>query len=376
MYHVIFKVQLILLCVFMSAILAACSEPPNHLEAYLSENNSSQLPVSELRSRIILFGDAGASAINPLQPSLKIALSQAVELPEQTSILVLGDNIYDFGYPKLLAGESVLNAEQKLLISHLDAQLEVSRRSGAEMFVLPGNHDWFAGQVDDQAEYIEEVNRLSEAEMNFVPYRAGQLPFAQVVHRDGISLIFLDSMWMISAKDEVFERAIVQLTGLLEQVHLQHPSNLLLLAAHHPLQSMGPHFTGYGFLGNFIRWVYEKYMGWDYGGDLDDAPYQRYIHALEKITIAYPKVVFAAGHDHSLQLFKSANASRFDLVSGAANASKVSMVAHNENTLFAQAIEGLMVLDVYTEGVLLSVYTVEELPSPAKATYRYWLWRG
>ncbi len=375
MYHIIFKFQLTLLYVLLSAILVACSGPPNHLDAYLSENTSRQLPASELRSRIILFGDAGASSLEPLQPSLKIALSQAVELPKQTSILALGDNIYDFGYPKLLAGESVLNAEQKLLISHLDAQLEVSRRSGAEMFVLPGNHDWFAGQVDGQAAYIEKVNRLSESEIDFVPYRAGEMPFAEAVYRDGISLIFLDSMWMIGAKDEVFDRAIVQLTGLLEQVHIQYPSNLLLLAAHHPLQSMGPHFTGYNFLGNLIQWVYEKTMGWDYGGDLDDAPYQRYIHALEKITSAYPKVVFAAGHDHSLQLFESANASRYDLVSGAANASKVSMVAHNENTLFAQAIEGLMVLDVYTEGVLLSVYTVEELPLSAKATYRYWLWR-
>lgn len=377
MYCVIFKAQRrgLFLILILSTILIACSRPPNHLEAFRGENPSSRLPQSELLSRIILFGDAGASAINPLQPSLQIALSQAVKSPEKTSILALGDNIYDFGYPTLQAGEKTFTVEQKALINQLDAQLEVSRKSGAQMYVLPGNHDWFAGQVDGQAAYIEDVNRFSESEIYFVPYRAGEMPYAELVHRDGISLIFLDSMWMIGAKDEVFDSAVVQLKGLLEQVHMQHPSNLLLLAAHHPLQSMGPHFTGYDFLGDLIKWVYEKYMGWDYGGDLNDAPYQRYIHVLEKITIAYPKVVFAAGHDHSLQLFKSTNASRYDLVSGAANASKVSMVAHNENTLFAQAVEGLMVLDVYTEGVLLNVYTVGKLQTDDNLAYRYWLWR-
>src|SRR6185503_19260490 len=80
-----------------------------------------------------------------------------------------------------------------------------------------------------------------------------------------------------------------------------------------------------------------------------------------------PALAYAAGHDHSLQVFRSAEGPRWTLVSGLGSRRKASGVRHDGRTLFAHSdrgAPGFMELDFLTNGdVRLGV--VEWSPSAA-----------
>jgi hypothetical protein len=62
-------------------------------------------------------------------------------------------------------------------------------------------------------------------------------------------------------------------------------------------------------------------------------------------------LIYAAGHDHSLQLFEGRNGPRYTLVSGMG--SRASDVGHNRRTLFAHSNPlhgGFMEIDFLTDG--------------------------
>jgi predicted MPP superfamily phosphohydrolase len=346
--------------------------PSSHEQTpYIKTRQAGLTPTSPLIHRVILFGDAGASSLEPFQPSLSIALRRAKLLPQHTTILALGDNIYPDGYPVLAAGQKDYHPEQLEDIAHLNAQLEVAKRSGAEMFVVPGNHDWVPNQVQDQADHIEQFSTRSAVNIALMPYRKGQPPHPQMVHRVGISFLFIDSLWLIKTSQNELEHATTHMQNLLALTRSERPDNIIIIAAHHPIESMGPHNTGFGTLGRIIKWGVDSFTDYRFVNDLTDPPYVRYIEAIGRSSKDHGKVIFAGGHDHSLQLFESSTSPQYRLVSGSANASKVSRVSHNDNSLFSHAAEGLMELEIYEEGALLSIHRIDT-NQPA---YSHWLWR-
>ena len=96
--------------------------------------------------------------------------------------------------------------------------------------------------------------------------------------------------------------------------------------------------------------------------DIGHPDYDNYVSKLSAITGKYERVIHAAGHEHSLQLFKGAadQGADYNLVSGAGNSNKVSGVWHNENTRFALSQEGFMELAITENGVHLSVFDVNQ----------------
>ena len=149
------------------------------------------------------------------------------------------------------------------------------------------------------------------------------------------------------------------------------------------MQTMGPHaqfYTdrSYAFLMELVGLFSEPDQ------DTHNPPYQRLITGLNDAFTVDANLIYAAGHEHSLQIFEGlSTASRrakpattavqaigpdYQLVSGAAHLSKVSGVGHNDNTLFAVSTEGLMKLSVYSEGA-----TIEVISSTGDLLHRQWL---
>jgi hypothetical protein len=64
-------------------------------------------------------------------------------------------------------------------------------------------------------------------------------------------------------------------------------------------------------------------------------------------------LIYAAGHDHSLQVIEMQRGVKYMLVSGAGSASKISEVGHGENTLFAHSHPGFMAVDFLENGRVL-----------------------
>jgi len=329
-----------------------------------------EAPTSEPRWRLLLLGDAGDSTLDPWHPTLALASKLASIKPENTSVVMLGDNIYMTGYPNLDEGETEFDEKQLAAIDRLNAQLQISKRSGAELFLVPGNHDWYASQVDSQAEHVALYAQQQQAKVQFLPWQQDAAPEPTAVHRDGVSLVFLDTQWLITTDQSGLDKGLAQLTQLLSDIERDHPDNLILVTGHHPLQTMGPHaeyYTSRGYA--FVMGLISLFVDMDQ--DITNPPYMRFIDGLNKSLNTSSKVVYAAGHEHSLQLFEGLNTGpNYQIVSGAANSSKVSGVGHNDHSLFAVSKEGLTQLSLYPEGLLLEAIATEG----GQVLHRQWLW--
>ncbi|WP_286272890.1 metallophosphoesterase [Thalassotalea hakodatensis] len=354
-------------------LLSACAykSSTNH-KVYINPDIQQSIKAQgELKQRIILLGDAGLSSIKPLQASLQKAVEHAEKSPEKTAVIMLGDNIYPSGFPNKLPEQQVFTSKQLKHISFLEAQLQIAKQSGAEMFIVPGNHDWYATQVDTQAEYIENYASTNKLSAMFVPYQEASSPLPQMILRDGVSLVFLDTMWLIKASQNDFNKALEHLSSLLTKSYQAFPDNIIVLNGHHPIETMGPHGGYYSSLGYQLYVSIVTFFN-NNQQDVDSLKYQRLINGMNSQLIPYPKTIFAAGHDHSLQVFeqKDENKTHYNLVSGAANSAKLSGVSYNEQTQFATSQEGFIEIDVLEQGVLLKVFTINQ----ASPIYQQWLW--
>lgn len=374
MFKKISLVLLVLVAVLAVLLFINPQLQPNHDTPYLALQGEVEGPApaeSEVRQRILLYGDAGQSALDPWQASLQRVAERASIAPDKTAVVALGDNIYYSGYPKLEEGQRVFDEDQLQKVSHLDAQLEIARRSRAPLFILPGNHDWLATELDSQAEHVIRYGIEHDAPVYFVPWKKGAEPLPQAFDLSRASLVFLDSEWLLHAEDAQLDAALQRLDSELARIRALSPDQLIVVTAHHPLETMGQHA---GYLTDFRYWFFIKlvYAIFDVDQDIDHPSYQRMIVALRQVLAKYPRVIYAAGHEHSLQVFGAAageSSPAYSLGSGAGNSSKVSGVWHNDNSRFALSQEGFMELYITDAGVYLSVYDIHH----AQAVAGFWL---
>ena len=325
---------------------------------YLSAVLTFQLNAETLKQRIILLGDAGYSQLSPLEQSLTMAADIAKKNPDNTKVLFLGDNIYTRGFPVLKAGQSTYSTKQLKQISYLTAQLQVSKISGSQSYLLPGNHDWIAKQLDEQADYIHSYARDNKLKASLVPYQQGEMPLPEIIHLEGISLLFIDSTWWLRKSGKNINKVNNKLDELLIQFKSNYPQNTLLVASHHPIMSIGPH-GNFGKLDECIQAITCKHRK---VGDVAHPVSQQAFKALKQRLANLDNVIYAAGHDHSLQVFEFDNEGKQQvaLVSGAANQKKLSAVGQSSDNVFALSKVGFMVLDVFQNDVQLKVYTADK----------------
>lgn len=364
------KVLLGILIVIVALAVTLYIDPqinPSHDTPYVELVNESQAPgptEEAILQRVLLYGDAGHSTIDPWQASLAKVAKRAGISPEKSAVVALGDNIYFMGYPNKDDDQEEFDKDQLKSISYLDAQLKVAQVSGAPLYLVPGNHDWLASQMDGQGEHIAAYAKEHKADVSLRPWALGKDPLPSSIDRDGVSLIFLDSEWMMHTSDENYDAAFKTLDDEIKRIRAAHPDNLIVVTAHHPMETMGQHA---GYLTHFGYWFFIKiiYSIFDVDQDVDHPNYMRFIDRLKTTFAPYDKIIFAAGHEHSLQVFGSADgtAPEYTLVSGAANTGKVSGVWHTPNTRFALSREGFMELAVTADGVHISIHdTLQDDP--------------
>lgn len=346
---------------------------PSHDTPYLAlttERESAAPQEQEIIQRVILYGDAGHSSTEPWQASLSKIAQRASIAPDKTAVVALGDNIYFSGYPAKEEGQQEFDDGQLESISYLDAQLKIATTSGVPLYLVPGNHDWYASEIEGQGQHIAEYAKQHNADVSLQPWRSGQDPIPRSVDLPGVSLVFLDSEWIMHTSEENYQRSMTVLADEIARIRREQPENLIVVNAHHPMETMGQHA---GYLTSFGYWFFIKiiYSVFDVDQDIDHPTYKRFIASLHEVFSQSDRIIYAAGHEHSLQVFGSADgkAPEYKLVSGAGNSSKVSGVWHTDNTRFALSQEGFMELAVTAKGVHISVYDIHNEQPAAQ----FWL---
>ena len=293
--------------------------------------------------RVILIGDSGAT--RPEEATLSDLGLWAEDLLERTAVVFLGDNLYPSGL-----GEGDERGEGILL-----QQLRATR---AKKLFVPGNHDW--GNVVPDAEKLGRQERFidsfRESPALFQPKGGCPGPALETLVEPGAGLsrgLYVMSIdldwWLLDPEDRPACDGIASERDFLRQVAKElraRADDHVIVASHHPLRTGGPH-GGYG------RGFWARQFSGLAGSlgftiqDVDAEVYRRMVRRLVPALGKEPPLVFAAGHDHSLQVIEGRDTAGTLVVSGAGSVRNITTVTAIAGTLFAHAHPGFVVLDFY-----------------------------
>jgi len=307
---------------------------------------------------LILIGDAGLYLED--DPTLA-ALGAWAQAAPSSSVVFLGDNIYDDG----LREEDRVEAE-RILRQQLEA-------TGARKVFIPGNHDWAMDPKEMNAQAIRNqqtyVDGWADGSAEFVPKDGCMGPSRRILSpREGthpaVVLIALDpTPWIQPALRKACPAPESPQSHLdrLDALLAEHREDLVVAGSHYPMLTGGPHGgLSYGFIGDLIV----GYYAWQFGGQLGDTydpGYADWIEQTQAILRRNPPLVYAAGHDHSLQVLSADDVAGIYVVSGAGAPERVSRVTSLPESRFAHAAPGFVVIDTGTaDGQAAAVLRVVE----------------
>ncbi|WP_316768348.1 BamA/TamA family outer membrane protein [Pedobacter frigiditerrae] len=311
---------------------------------------------NDVRYRVILIGDAGE--MNTGQgASLKNAAKHVIK--GKTTTLYLGDNIYPVGMA--IPGYGDFAETSKILQS----QFQPMREAGSAVYFLPGNHDWDKSgpnglaKIQAQSDYLASFN---DPLLRLIPANGCPDPVA-IKLTDKLTIIAYDSEWWLfpynksnpaadcdcNTKEEVITR--------MEDLMEQNRDKIIILASHHPFQSYGAH-------GGYFTWrnhllpltllnkslvIPLPVIGSVYPllrstllspEDINHPTYKDMMKQINSVFGKKPNVIYAAGHEHGLQLIKG---EQLQIVSGAG--SKMTPNKKGKNSLFQEMNQGYVIAD-------------------------------
>jgi len=374
---------------FLIIIYSGCST-----SYYLRDGQEKKVDEAEdskIDYRVLLIGDAGEPSLNLREPVLFEMEKRASLLPDKTINVFLGDNIYPFG----------LEAEEDLYYeitkNCLEEQINVMKNSGTKGIFIPGNHDWGDGGLDGW----ERVQRMCK-------YIDLNNPLIEILPKDGcpgpvyrdfgnkVRLIFIDSQWWLHNDnkpdtsncncDPITKNEVINsIDTLIRTSGERH----IILAGHHPLDTYGPH-------GGYFDWKAHIFPVQDFGKylwiplpvigsiyplarmagispqDMSNSHYKNYIERMEEVLSKYNKVIYAAGHEHSLQVIEGINNNIY-LVSGFGTSTHDNTLSYGDKSILSLLNPGFMQLDFLSDKkIRLGVFVIND-NGICEETFSTWL---
>jgi hypothetical protein len=396
----------------------------------------------EIDHRLLLVGDAGEPAFTG-EPTLQLLRSRVILSPERTTVVFLGDNIYERGMPDPIeaqgTGDSAGSGEETPVEAspsdagatvvkgakeaadmaadaadvilpdvfesrheaerYINAQIDVVRGTAARAIFVPGNHDWDEFETGgwkrilNLEDYLRRAATGADVRVSMLPRGGCPGPSVVPLGETG-ELILLDTQWWLETRPDgkptsdnnptacpytrekevrdAFQAALEAAAKKKRRV---------VVAAHHPLATKGPH-GGFAdirthlfpfriiatYVPFYIRWLPLPVLGSVVVGlraccstSPQDFAHRRNRHMRNSVLLpmieaqrngARP-LVYAAGHDHSLQVFEAQRGPELLLVSGLGSSANASDVGSNRRTLFAHSNPlqpGIMEIDFLKNG--------------------------
>lgn len=338
-----------------------------------------------ISQRIYLIGDGGELMGEKTHPVVDWLKKNVDWNDERNTAVYLGDNIYPLGLP--MKGEADYERSKHVL----DYELSPFINAKSKAYFIMGNHDWANGKLTGlqrARNQVDYINGLGKANIKALPDVGGCPGPVYEELSNQVVVVFIDSQWFMYIHDKpgpgstCDARTVEEFETLLKDIADSHPNQLLLIVTHHPMYSFGVHGGDYTWKEHLFPftaikknlWIPFPVIGSIYPvsrgvfGNLQDIKhplYQTMVKAIKNATKAHPNTIYAAGHDHSLQLIL--RDSNYYIVSGAA--SNLSRVRDNREgkLVFHDVSPGVVLLEVSKKGsITTKFYNVssQNLQSP------------
>ena len=310
-----------------------------------------QLAPADIETTLFLIGDAGEQDPRMRSPVLDSLTAQAATAPGRSVIVFLGDNVYPEGIPE--EGRAEYADARRRVAAQVDAI-----PAGVRGIFVPGNHDWAAeGPFGLYSVRLEERMITTLARGKNVRMLPGNgCPGPAVVDVGRLRLVALDTQWWLHdfiVRDSISNcpTTVGEVTAALRRdVEGVTDGRIVIVAGHHPLMTGGQHGGYCGLTGAFRRLA-------GVSQDILSSGNKTMRDSLASAFRNKKPLVYAAGHDHNLQLMKGPEA-QYLLVSGAGSATKTECAVYLRESYYAsQHRSGFMRLDILRgKGVLLTSY--------------------
>lgn len=350
-----------ILLIVSSLLLVSCATYEVNYKNQEQFQSISYPKDKNVSQRFYLIGDTGYEKMEDAPPGILAFKSFAESLnTKNDKVIILGDNIYPAGLPS--KGEN--NREQAKRI--IDQQTSNLQFFEGDVHFIPGNHDWYSEGIkalENQKKQIDKA--LKNQDQSWLPSPGCGMAFVDI--SDEVHLIILDSQWILANWDKhpLINRNCDEIKTL-DQFYEEFESELkknqnktTLVALHHPLYTNGVHGGTYEFskhlfpsdkkiplpglasLANLIR-----VSGGISVQDTQNNQYQSMVDKISSIASRWNRVIFASGHEHSLQYIEHDLIKQ--IVSG--SGSKKSYAKLGADGEFAYPGYGFALLDIFDDG--------------------------
>ncbi|WP_339660375.1 metallophosphoesterase [uncultured Polaribacter sp.] len=317
---------------------------------------------SEIDHTFYLIGDAGNSTLKKDAPALKYLKKEMKDAAKNSTLLFLGDNVYESGIPKKKKSK-----KYKLAKRRIEAQTDVAKKFNGNSIFIPGNHDWYNGLEGLKRE--EELVEKALGKNSFFPQNG--CPITSVDISKNIVLIIVDTHWYLTNWDnhptindnceiktrtkffDEFESLIKKARGKTTIVALHHP--MFTNGSHGGKYSFKSHMNPLPFLGS-LKNLIRKTSGLS-NTDIQNKNYNELKKRIVTLSQENDKTIFVSGHDHNLQYIIQDNIPQ--IISG--SGSKTTATKLSGGAKFTYGTQGFAKLEVYKDGSsVLSFHTVKD----------------
>lgn len=300
---------------------------------------------------VFLLGDAGATIAgkSPLLAALGDDVerwSRALARDSAVSVVYLGDLVYPVGVRD--HSDPAFETDSMRLWNQIDLvggdQALAHATTG---LFLAGNHDWGNTAGEEGLDRLLnlaaqlDLGRRHGRHVSLHPPAGAPGPTTRDLRRN-VRLIFMDTHWFLQARSAADRNAFFE---RLEQMIESSGDREVILAAHHPYRSAGPHGAVIpGYHAGGVAYLLKK--SGTLVQDLNSPVYDDFLNRIRSTfeRTSKPPLVFAGGHDHSLQVLQGGGDfdPRFNLVSGAG--SKISSISNTPGLTWGASRPGYMML--------------------------------
>ncbi len=330
-----------------------------------------------VRHRVFLVGDAGEldGGTNKVIEWLKKNVNWD---DEKNKVVFLGDNIYPLGLPS----ESK-NGDYATAKNIIDYQMSVVKGKKSKAYFIMGNHDWKNGKIGGLQQATNQVDYINgQLQDNIIAQPSAGCPGPVVVYDDSlVALVLMDSQWFLHTHDKPGPGSTCDAKtegdfgSVLGEVMQAHKNQLVILAMHHPIHTIGVHGGVTYKLRHHIFPLAEAVPGLYiplpvigsiyplargiFGNiqDVNHPLYRSMANMIDEVLHEHPNTIVASGHDHSLQLLtdvhKNDTITRMVQIvsgSGAKLTTLSDKVRHNKYKIYAELIRGFSVVEVTKSG--------------------------